>query len=77
MQEKPILGITMGDASGAGPEMVVKALTQPHVHAICRPIVIGDAATFRQASQVVGSRVPIHASAMWPKQLSTRTPSKS
>ena len=57
----PILGVTMGDASGAGPEIVVKALTQPHVRALCRPLVIGDAATIRQAAQIVGSEVPIRA----------------
>lgn len=58
---RPILGVTMGDASGAGPEIVVKALTQPHIRALCRPIVIGDAATFRQAARIVGSDVPIRS----------------
>lgn len=61
MREKPVLGITMGDASGIGPEIVVKALTEPQVRVCCRPIVIGDAATLRQAAQIVGSNVPIHA----------------
>ena len=56
--DRPILGVTMGDASGAGPEIVVKALTQPHIRALCRPIVIGDAATFRQAARIVDSDVP-------------------
>ena len=57
--ERPVLGVTMGDASGAGPEIVVKALTLPHVRAVCRPVVVGDAATFRQAARIVGSDVPI------------------
>ncbi|MBC7233063.1 MAG: 4-hydroxythreonine-4-phosphate dehydrogenase PdxA [Chloroflexi bacterium] len=61
MKEKPILGVTMGDASGAGPEIVVKALTQSQVRGLCRPIVIGDAAAFRQAARIVGSSVPIRA----------------
>lgn len=59
--DRPILGVTMGDASGAGPEIVVKALTQPHIRALCCPIVIGDAATFRQAARIVGSDVPIRS----------------
>jgi len=59
--DRPILGVTMGDASGAGPEIVVKALTQLDIRALCRPIVIGDAATFRQAARIVGSDVPIRA----------------
>ncbi len=49
----------MGDASGAGPEIVIKALTQPQVRLLCRPIAIGDAATFRQAARIVGSSIPI------------------
>ena len=59
--ERPVLAITMGDASGSGPEIVIKALTRPHVLALCRPVVIGDAATFRQAARIVGSDVPIRA----------------
>ena len=56
---KPVLGVTMGDASGAGPEIVVKALALPDIRALCSPVVIGDAATFRQAARIVGSDVPI------------------
>jgi 4-hydroxythreonine-4-phosphate dehydrogenase len=55
---RPILGVTMGDASGAGPEILVKALSLPEVRALCRPIVIGDAATVRQAAKIVGSATP-------------------
>ena len=40
--EKPILGITMGDPAGIGPEVIAKALAMPAVHRLCRPIVIGS-----------------------------------
>lgn len=40
--EKPILGITMGDPAGIGPEVIAKALAMPSVHRLCRPIVIGS-----------------------------------
>lgn len=59
--EKPILGVTMGDPSGSGTEILVKALTTPEVRAICRPIVVGDAATMRQAARIVGSDVPVRS----------------
>ena len=59
-ESKPILGVTMGDASGAGPEIVIKALTVPDIRATCRPVVIGDAATLCQAARIVGSDVRIH-----------------
>ncbi|MBI4715578.1 MAG: 4-hydroxythreonine-4-phosphate dehydrogenase PdxA [Nitrospirae bacterium] len=45
---KPIIGITMGDPSGVGPEVIVKALLGPDVPRICRPVVIGDASALRQ-----------------------------
>ena len=60
-ETRPILGVTMGDASGAGPEITVKALTRPEIRALCRPIVIGDAGVFRQAARIVGRDVPIRA----------------
>ncbi len=41
-KERPLIGITMGDPAGIGPEIVLKALTDPHVYAIYRPVVLGD-----------------------------------
>jgi 4-hydroxythreonine-4-phosphate dehydrogenase len=38
----PIIGITMGDPAGVGPEIIVKALSDPAIHEICRPVVFGD-----------------------------------
>jgi len=40
--EKPLLGITMGDPAGIGPEVIVKALARPVVRRLCRPVVIGS-----------------------------------
>ena len=56
----PIVGITMGDAAGIGPEIIVKALGVRTVYESCRPVVIGDARRLRKAAQVVGSRAAIH-----------------
>jgi 4-hydroxythreonine-4-phosphate dehydrogenase len=42
---KPIIGITMGDAAGIGPEIIVKTLALPQIYETCRPLVIGDAHT--------------------------------
>lgn len=58
---RPILGVTMGDPSGSGPEILVKALTLPEIRALCRPIVLGDGATMRQAARIVGSEVPVRS----------------
>jgi len=45
--QKPIIGITMGDPASIGPEIAVKALLNEKVHAICRPLIAGDANVFR------------------------------
>ncbi len=42
MKALPLLAITLGDPSGVGPEIILKALQHPEAHAACRPLVIGD-----------------------------------
>lgn len=54
MERKPILGITMGDPAGNGPEISVKALANESVYKKCRPIVIGDASCMEAAIKIVG-----------------------
>lgn len=41
-QSLPILGLTMGDPAGIGPEVIAKGLASPGIHRICRPMVIGS-----------------------------------
>ena len=41
-ERRPIVGITMGDAAGIGPEIVAKALCLAEIYELCRPIVLGD-----------------------------------
>jgi 4-hydroxythreonine-4-phosphate dehydrogenase len=50
----PRIGITMGDAAGVGPEVVLKALKHLDVYALCRPLVIGDLARLEKAGEIVG-----------------------
>jgi 4-hydroxythreonine-4-phosphate dehydrogenase len=42
MKHLPIIGITMGDPSGIGPEIIIKALSDPGIYACCTPVIIGD-----------------------------------
>jgi 4-hydroxythreonine-4-phosphate dehydrogenase len=42
MSKKPIIGITMGDPAGIGPEVVVKAVIDKKVMKICYPLVFGS-----------------------------------
>jgi 4-hydroxythreonine-4-phosphate dehydrogenase len=58
---RPVVGITMGDAAGVGPEIVMKALATPEVYDISRPLVIGDAGRLRKAGEIVRAKLPVAA----------------
>nr|WP_122012128.1 4-hydroxythreonine-4-phosphate dehydrogenase PdxA [Maliibacterium massiliense] len=55
MMDKPRLGITMGDAAGIGPEIIVRALEQPCVWEACHPVVVADARAMARALAQTGS----------------------
>jgi len=42
MSFRPIIAITMGDAAGIGPEIIVKTLSSQEIYQLCCPLVIGD-----------------------------------
>lgn len=42
MVYKPVIGITMGDPSGVGPEIIIKLICDARILSFCRPVVIGD-----------------------------------
>jgi 4-hydroxythreonine-4-phosphate dehydrogenase len=42
MEQKPIIGITLGDYNGVGPEVILKALQGNHFNRICIPVVYGS-----------------------------------
>ena len=46
--DKPLLGITMGDPAGIGPEVIAKALAEQSLRRLCRPIVIGSFPVMQQ-----------------------------
>jgi 4-hydroxythreonine-4-phosphate dehydrogenase len=59
--KRPVLGVTMGDPAGVGPEIIARATAEPAVRAACRPVVIGAAATMREALALVGGAQALHA----------------
>lgn len=58
---KPVLGITMGDAAGVGPEIIVKALQNKEVYETSRPIVFGDKKIMQRALRIVGAELRCRA----------------
>jgi 4-hydroxythreonine-4-phosphate dehydrogenase len=59
---RPIIAVTMGDPTGVGPEVVVKALARPSaagagpnpILAMCRPVIVGDSARLGRAAELCG-----------------------
>ena len=49
MDGRPVIGITMGDPNGVGPEVIAKIMSQEWVFQLCRPLVIGHDEVIRRA----------------------------
>ena len=54
MEDRKIIGITMGDPASIGPEITVKALADQSIYEACRPIVVGDACVLEAALKIAG-----------------------
>lgn len=55
----PIIGVTMGDPVGIGPEIIVKALAHQDIYSLCRPLIIGDESALNLAINLIRSPVKI------------------
>ncbi|KMK76220.1 4-hydroxythreonine-4-phosphate dehydrogenase PdxA [Alkalihalobacillus pseudalcaliphilus] len=60
VSNRPIIGITMGDACGIGPEIIVKALAHKEIYDACRPVIIGDAKIIKKVLPIVESGLKIN-----------------
>ena len=58
---RPVLGITMGDPAGVGPEIIARALARPAVTSSCRPVVIGDRSVMAATLELLHSPLELHA----------------
>ncbi|MEX2286839.1 MAG: 4-hydroxythreonine-4-phosphate dehydrogenase PdxA, partial [Planctomycetaceae bacterium] len=57
--ERPKIAITLGDVAGIGPEVVVRACTDPDVRGQCRPTVVGDARVLDNTARLLGNSLRI------------------
>lgn len=57
----PVIGITMGDPVGIGPEIIHKAFCDASIFDICKPIVIGDYNILNLAGEIVSSNLYINS----------------
>lgn len=58
---KPVISIIYGEASGIGPEILLKALAEKDVIDFCRPIIVGDMRVMREAKKAFGSDLDLRS----------------
>jgi 4-hydroxythreonine-4-phosphate dehydrogenase len=58
---RPIIGITMGDPVGLGPEIILLALCNPAIYEVCKPLVLGDLRILTAAKQCTHSNLHIES----------------
>ena len=61
IKKRPIVGITMGDPVGIGPEIILKALTERSVYETSRPLVFGDVALLTATNQWLETGLMVRA----------------
>ncbi|MBI3397740.1 MAG: 4-hydroxythreonine-4-phosphate dehydrogenase PdxA [Deltaproteobacteria bacterium] len=85
---KPAIAITMGDPTGVGPEVVLKAVSDKKIRRLCNPVILGDEAALKYLIsrpklrlgspkfQISNYRI-INLSALNPKKIKPGKPDKS
>ncbi len=58
---RPLIAITMGDPAGIGAEVSLKALLEPDVYRLCRPLVVGTLGVLAQMRDVLQSAQHLQA----------------
>jgi 4-hydroxythreonine-4-phosphate dehydrogenase len=53
-EDRPVIALTMGDAAGIGPEIIMKVMNDPEVIEKARIVVIGDRAILERAAVMTG-----------------------
>jgi 4-hydroxythreonine-4-phosphate dehydrogenase len=59
--DSPLIGISVGDPAGIGPEITAKALSLPEVYELCRPLAVADGGMMKEAIQFSKLDLKVHA----------------
>ncbi len=57
---KPIIGISVGDPAGIGPEITAKALSLPAIYELCKPLVVAETVMMEKAIQFSKLDLRVH-----------------
>ena len=52
--KRPLIGISVGDPAGIGPEITAKALNENEIYEICRPLAVADLKVMEEAIRFSG-----------------------
>lgn len=58
---RPLIGISVGDPAGIGPEITAKALSHAEIYEICRPIAVAETEMMEEAIRFSGLSLKINA----------------
>ncbi|GAB6144256.1 4-hydroxythreonine-4-phosphate dehydrogenase PdxA [Desulfocicer niacini] len=58
-KQHPVIGVTMGDPVGIGPEIIASALENFNFSQICLPVVLGDTGMMTRAIELTGTNLEI------------------
>lgn len=61
MSERPLIGLTMGDPAGIGPELCLRALNDGTIRELCIPVLFGDPGVLRLVASATGQKPEFHA----------------
>lgn len=59
-EKKPLIGVTIGDPAGIGPEIVIKALSVQVSYDVSRPIVYGDRCILERSLKDLGTHLDLN-----------------
>lgn len=57
-ERKAVLAITMGDAAGIGPEIILKSLAQPELYADSRILILGEMRALKDYASTITEKIP-------------------
>ena len=60
MTNKPIIAITMGEASGIGPEILAKLFSKKELFEFCKPLAIGDLRVMQRARDLYANSLSLN-----------------
>ncbi len=61
----PRIALPIGDPTGIGPEIVLKALARPEIHEACHPVVYGDGAALHAHAAAADIPISLEGGALW------------